>query len=438
MDIKKGAVLALLLVGLVATATVSAQSFTTTRTKGSAELKFLAPVGGQTVLLSLDGQVVGTLPVTIYVQPGPHQFTFSAGDESKTLTYPVKGDTIVPSLFSPKTYPLTVTTNVPGATLQIDDKPVSGSPLQVTAGQHTLTVSANGYLSVTLPFTQPAQANILNVTLAPAGYALTVSTNVPAASFALDGKPFAGNTVTVSPGPHTLTVSATGYQTLTLPFTQPAQANFLNVTLMASTYPLTVTANVPAATFAVDGVPFAGNTTSVSAGQHTLTVTANGYQALTLPFTQPAQSNLLNVTLLASTYPLTVTTNVPGASLALDGQPFGGTISTTAGAHTLTVAAPGYQTVTLPFTQPAQSNTLNVTLQALTGTLTVNVDRLPKTGAAYRVLINNAEVKGGPQTLPPGNYTVRVASGNLSLETTVVVGSGQNLTLSPSVLWETR
>jgi hypothetical protein len=145
------------------------------------------------------------------------------------------------------------------------------------------------------------------------------------------------------------------------------------------------------------------------------------------------------VTLIASTFPLTVNTNVPGASLAIDGAPFpGNATSVMAGNHTLTVSAPGYQVLTLPFVQPSQANILTVTLIALKGTLVVDTGKLPKAAGGYKILVNGAEVRGNSQSVPPGTYTVRVTSGALVLETAVSVGSGQTLTLSPSVQWDLR
>lgn len=370
---KKVAVLTALLWALVGLSSLSAQAFYPARVDGTLEVKFLPPAGGQSVQVSIDDQVAGVLPLTVYVRPGAHKFTFFAGSESKTVNYPVRGDTVVPSIFTPKGYPLTVNTNVPGASL------------------------------------------------------------------AVDGNGFGGNSTTVAPGNHTLTVSAPGYQTLSMPFNQPASANVLNITLVGNSFPLTVNTNPAGASLAVDGVPFAGNSTSVAPGTHTLTVNAPGYQTLTLPFNQPSSSNILNITLIASTFPLTVNTNVPGAALAIDGTPFPGNMtSVTAGNHTLSVNAPGYQPLVLPFNQPSSSNILNVTLIASTGTLRVDTDRLPKTGQAYRLFVNGTEARGGLQTLMPGNYSIRITSGNLSLETTVTIVSGQALTLTPSVQWDLR
>jgi hypothetical protein len=231
MNIFKTALAAVLLVA--GAADLSAQTFFLKRDRGLAEVKFLPPIGGQFVQLFVDDQPAGPLPVTVYLIPGPHKFTFSApGEESKTLVYPVKGDTVVPSVFTPRGFPLTVNTNVPGAYLAIDGVPFNGNTTSVVPGPHTLTVSQGGYDTITLPFDQPRNANTLNVTLMANAFPVTVNTNVPGAFLAIDGNTFPGNTTSVSAGPHSLSVSAPGFQPLTLPFNQPRGANTLNVTLI--------------------------------------------------------------------------------------------------------------------------------------------------------------------------------------------------------------
>jgi len=391
------------------------------------------------VQVSIDDQPAGVLPLTVYVLPGPHKFTFVAGSDVRTITYPVKGDVAVPSLFTAAGFALTVNTNVPGASLAVDGKGFAGNSTTVPAGNHTLTVSAPGYQSLSLPFNQPAGPNVLNVTLVGNSFPLTVNVNPAGAVLAIDGSVFAGNTISVAPGAHTLTVSAAGYQSVTVPFNQPSQANTLNVTLVANTFALTVNTNVPNAQLAIDGVPFAGRSTSVTPGPHTLTVNAPGYQPLTVPFNQPNQANTVNVTLVANTFALTVNTNVVGASLAIDGVPFtGNTTAVTAGSHTLSVNAPGYQPLTVPFNQPNQANTVNVTLVASTGTLVINLDHLPRAAQAYKVFVDGVEARNGVPPLTPGVHTIRLSSGNQSLETTVTINAGQALTLTPSIQWDLR
>lgn len=293
-----------LLTGL---SSLSAQAFFPARVPGTFEVAFLPPAGGEQVQVSIDDQFAGTLPLTVYVRPGPHKFTFFAGDESKSIVYPVKGNTQVPSVFTPRGYPLTVNTNVPGASL------------------------------------------------------------------AVDGRPFGGNSTMVSAGNHTLTVSAPGYQMLNMPFNQPNSPNVLNLTLVGNTFPLTVNVNPPGAYVAVDGAPLNGNTTSVAQGDHTLTVNAPGYQTLVLPFSQPASQNILNVTLIAST-----------------------------------------------------------------GFLQVDTDRLPRLERPYRLFINGNETGFGPQSLSPGSYMVRLTSGSVSIETNVSITAGQTLTLRPFIQWDAR
>jgi hypothetical protein len=155
-----------------------------------------------------------------------------------------------------------------------------------------------------------------------------------------------------------------------------------------------------------------------------------------MQFIQRREDNTINLTLVANTFPLKVKTNVPGAALAVDGNPINGdSVGVIPGAHTLTVSAPGYQTMDLPFNQPSSPNFLHVTLVASTGTLVVNTDQLFDARTPYRLYINGNEVHRGPQILPAGTYTVQIMAGTLSSQTTVTLAQGQTLTLSPSVQW---
>jgi len=280
MNIVKTALAAVLLV--TGAAELSAQTFFLKRDRGLAEVKFLPPIGGQFVQLFIDDQPAGTLPVTVFLIPGPHKFTFAApGEESKTLVYPVKGDTVVPSMFAPRGFPLTVNTNVPGAFLAIDGNPFNGNTTSVVPGPHTLTASLGGYDTVTLPFNQPRNANTLNVMLVGNAYPLAVNTNVPNAFMALDGNSFNGNTISASAGPHTLTVSAPGFQPVTLPFNQPRNANTLNVTLVGLQGTLSVNLDMlPRNNYRVfvNGSEFLGmNGQTLPAGSYSVRVSSPGF-----------------------------------------------------------------------------------------------------------------------------------------------------------------
>lgn len=286
----------------------------------------------------------------------------------------------------------------------------------------------------------PLSAQAFFTTQTPGTHQVRFSSNGPGVQVAIDNQ-LVGTipvTVWVLPGVHQFSFTAPGQPTRTIPY--PVNGD-VDVPFMVSikTFPLTVNTNAPGASFAIDGQPFAGNTTAVTPGNHTLTINAPGYQAMALPFQQPANANTLNVTLVATKTTLTVNTNVPGASLAIDGQPFAGnTTSVAPGSHTLTVTAPGYQTMTLPFVQPTNANTLNVTLVALRATLTVNTERLFRAGTPYTLFVDNVETPGPTLSLTPGVHTLRVVSGTLSLETSVSLNAGQTLTLVPSVQWELR
>lgn len=267
------------------------------------------------------------------------------------------------------------------------------------------------------------------------------TSNVPGVQVAIDGQP-AGTiplTVWVVPGVHQFTFTAPGEAPKTISYPVESDVDVPYFTKPKSTFPLTINTNAPNAQILLDGVSVAGNPVAVLPGRHTLTVTAPGFQQVVLPFDQPSSPQTLNVTLVPNTFALTVNTNVAGANMTIDGRPLvGNTTSVAPGRHTLTVVAPGYQAISLPFDQPASANVLNVTLVPLPATLTVQTERLLPLGTGFKLFIDGNEVASLVVTLPPGVHTVRIVSGSLSVETSVSLTSGQSTTLIPTVTWERR
>jgi hypothetical protein len=102
--------------------------------------------------------------------------------------------------------------NVPGAAIAVDGQPVAGTVASVSAGVHTLAVSAEGYEDSVLSINVAAPM-VVDVTLERAGFLLTVNANVRTARVMVDG--VSRGTVPFSeylpPGPHTVRVSARGY-----------------------------------------------------------------------------------------------------------------------------------------------------------------------------------------------------------------------------------
>jgi len=220
----------------------------------------------------------------------------------------------------------------------------------------------------------------------------------------------------------------------------PASAQAFFPSKVKGTFSVTFTTNAPGSTLVVDGQP-AGvlpTTIWVVAGRHTFTLTAPGQVPQVI--SQPVMGNLeIPFMVQQAFFPLTINTNVPGAALSLDGAPLASNrTQAMAGAHTVTVSAPGYLPLTIPYTQPAGPHILNVTLMAATGTVQLNLDRIIPAGAGYKLYVNGNEARGTTQVLPGGTYSFRIVWGNQSLETTVAVTAGQVLTVTPSIQWDQR
>jgi hypothetical protein len=181
--------------------------------------------------IQIDNQVAASNPVAI--ESGAHTLTVVApGFLSWTQAFnmPSNATTINVSL-QPAVFPLNVIVNVSGATIQVDNVTVS-TPAMITAGNHVLTVSAPGYNSYSQSFTQSTRGLSIPVTLTPASFPFSVRINVVGAAVSIDNVPVANFPVPLSPGNHTVTVSAVGYRIFSQAFLMPANETTLTVALV--------------------------------------------------------------------------------------------------------------------------------------------------------------------------------------------------------------
>ena len=308
-----------------------------------------------------------------------------------------------------KIWNLTVTVNVPGAAIYVDNVPVQGNTAKVTGGPHNVRVQADGYFDFVGPVNVTGHMTF-PVQLEPQGFPLTIRVNVPDAAIYVDGEDVTGTVPYVTGGPHNVQVSARGYTEYNSVI-KVAGAMSLDVSLRPLGFPLTVNANVPTATVTVNnvgkgGVPYSEN---LPPGTYTLRVSANGFAdyianiALDKPIT-------LNVQLQRQMgFPLTVNANVPTATVTVNNVPKGGVPYAERlppGTYRLRVSANGFAdyNATIALNKPVS---LNVQLQPLGFPLTINANVSTAT-----VTVNNV-VKGGVpyvETLPPGTYRLRVSA----------------------------
>jgi hypothetical protein len=127
-------------------------------------------------------------------------------------TVSVAADRTIVVQMKPRTYPVTIRANVVNAAIFVDDRQIVGTMATVTAGSHTVRVSAEGYEDY-LTSISVAAPMVIDAVLERAGYLLVVNANVKSARVAVNG--ISRGTVPYSeylpPGAYTVKVSARGY-----------------------------------------------------------------------------------------------------------------------------------------------------------------------------------------------------------------------------------
>ncbi len=258
---------------------------------------------------------------------------------------------------------------------------------------------------------------------------LTVVTNAPNAIVYVDNVQVPGNVAQVAGGAHNVKVVADGYLAFNGPVVVSRDQTF-TVTLQPAGFPLTIRVNVPNAAVFVDGVPVQG-APIVAPGQHTVQVTASGYQDYT--GTVNVRGPLaLDVVMNPLGFPLTVNANAPGAFVAINNVNKGGVPYTEylpPGTYTVRVSARGFAdyVATVSLNKPT---VINVPMQpaVLPSTLTIVVppsfldpDVHPgDPQAGVRVFVDGRLANPGRETdripVVPGRHRIRIASGAFSVQ----------------------
>jgi hypothetical protein len=175
-------------------------------------------------------------------------------------------------------FTVTIVVNAPNATIFVDNNPISGNVVRLPSGVHSFRVTAPGYQQYVLNTTILANYTI-NAQLRPLGFSLTIQTNVGGAAIFVDGTQISGNVIIVTPGGHTVRVTADGYNDFNTTVNIVNAPMVVNVPLVLAGYTLTVNANVQGASVQIDGA-LAGQTPFAQVfpvGTHNVTVSAPGY-----------------------------------------------------------------------------------------------------------------------------------------------------------------
>ena len=207
------------------------------------------------------------------------------------------------------------------------------------------------------------------------------------------------------------------------------------------TFTLTVNSNVAGAQVSVNdtAIGAAPAAATVQAGNYNIKVNAPGYEPYSATVT--VNGNLTHTaSLKALAYRTTINANVVGAEVFFNGIK-AGTVPFQAdlvqGSYNLKVSAPGYQDYTAGISVTG-SQTINANLIPLYATITVNVPPLflnkgaENPASRIEFYVDGTRVNGLVTQVQPGQRTIRIASGGLSMETVVNLQPGRSYTMEPT------
>lgn len=210
---------------------------------------------------------------------------------------------------------------------------------------------------------------------------------------------------------------------------------------------LSITSNVPGATVYLNTAQMGSTpvTLTVNPGTYQLTVRATGYNDYSTTVTVNGPTSI-NAYLQAQNYSLTVTSNINGANVFLNGQRMGQTPMTAnlqPGSYNLRVEAGGYQTYS---TQVTVNGSMSVNAQ-LQGQLARIHIRIPeqflnansdfgqgnrqRARNDIRVFVDNRRENRDNFEVQQGNHTIRFESGSFQVLQSFYFNAGRDYTISP-------
>ncbi len=272
---------------------------------------------------------------------------------------------------------LQVNSNVNGAQIFVDNVLVGNTSVTIPAnvGQRSVRVSANGYSDFNQVATvRGGQTTIINANLQSIvqNGTITILTSPADATVFVDNVRIGNGlqTVPVTPGQHTVRVTANGYQDFNTTVNVGSGANItVRATLQAIIQNGVLQINVPnGAQVFINGGSVGTNSgrITVPAGQYAIRVVLNGFQDFnTTVSVQAGQTTVVNANLQPLSGSLVVRSNVANARVFVNGNEVG-TIGNDgvlrvdnlpAGNHEVTIVAPGFRTQVQQFSIRAGSIT---------------------------------------------------------------------------------
>ncbi len=214
------------------------------------------------------------------------------------------------------------------------------------------------------------------------------------------------------------------------------------------TFRLTVTANVNHADVEIIGGAISGSilgktpfSVDLAKEVYRITVSAPGYNSRTRTITLGSDQTV-NFNLAPANYSLNITSNIPGARVRVQGQgkQINGTsnmsVELPPGTYQIAVVAPGYQVQTQQIVLNG-NQTVSFVLQPVTARVAIILGpailnpRLGNPAAQVKVFDNGRPLKDMVTDLNPGQHTIRVESGGVVFETTLVLEPGKEYRIEP-------
>lgn len=324
--------------------------------------------------VNVDGQPVGTIPLTQILEPGRHQIEITReGFQPYSRWLEVSAGqnyalSVALQASAPRRGTILVGGAISGAPVTVDGQSQGVTPavVEVEAGQHTVVVSPEGQTPHSETVTVTAGQRVtVNPTFAPApgrAGSLRVLTQPANAEISVDGEARGASPATIedlAPGSHIVEATLEGHRAASTRVTiEPGRRETVQLTLerVSIVGRLRVTSDVAGAQVLLDGRPLGTAPVTedgVPVGSHQVVVRAPGHadwqQQIQITGGTEVTVNATPQSVAQNGF-ISVSADAPGAEVFIDGQLLGNSPlvnhEIAAGQHTVEVRAEGFRSFT--------------------------------------------------------------------------------------------